>query len=299
MTGDELDARDARDWLVRARRGDLAGAWAMSDRIRGRSGPSQEQRTPRHLQRVWDGTPFEGRHVLVRCYHGLGDTLQFIRYIPLVAARAREVSVWVQPTLAELVATVDGVTRVLPLHDGVPELDYDVDVEVMELPYVFRSTLETLPDVVPYVHAPALEPTEARPRIGLVWRAGGWDPARSIPFPELSPLLALDGITWCSLQHEPAVDVDPRLRLFDVESLTRTGSLMRAMDLVITVDSVTAHLAGALAVPVWTLLPQPADWRWLEGRADSPWYPTMRLFRQPRPGDWRSVVTAACASLRG
>jgi hypothetical protein len=285
--------------MRRARRGDLEGAWAMSDRIRSRH-PSPDWHAPRHLQRVWDGTPLAGRHVLVRCYHGLGDTIQFIRYATLVAGCAREVSVWAQPALLSLVSGVAGVARALPLHDGVPEIDYDVDVEIMELPYVFRTTLDTVPHSVPYLAVDAAALPGAPPRIGVVWRAGAWDRSRSVPFQLMSPLFDLPGITWFSLQHDAVAGERHRaLGQPDVNGLDRTAALMRALDLVVTIDSVSAHLAGALAVPVWTLLPEPADWRWMIGRDDSPWYPTMRLFRQRRTGDWGPVIDAVRAALGG
>ena len=164
------------------RRGEFGLAWQVSDAVlRQRAGASCHH-LPRHLQPIWDGTSLENKRVLVRCYHGLGDTIQFIRYMPLLKAIATEVIVWVQPTLIPLLFTVEGIDRLLPLHDGTPDCDYDVDVELMELPHVFRTTLETLPATVPYIHVdPALLPRD-RPSVGLTWRAGNWDPRRNIPF---------------------------------------------------------------------------------------------------------------------
>ena len=288
---------DGDDWASCVRRGDLAAAWAISDRLRAeRPAPGSDQ--PRHLQEIWNGEPLDGRRVLVRCYHGLGDTIQFIRYAPMVRAVAREVIVWAQPPLLPLLATVHGIDRLLPLHDGVPEVEYDVDVEVMELPYVFRTTLASIPRAVPYIHVRPAELPGMNPRVGLVWRSGGWDERRSIPFEILRPLLDIPHVTWLSLQqHRDPADTDPRLADVSDDDVGEAAARMRGLDLLITVDSMPAHLAGALAVPVWTLLTAGADWRWMDDRDDSPWYPTMRLFRQKSEGDWGSVVAEVARSL--
>ena len=300
----EAEARVGEDgagaWMRHMRRGDLAAAWAVSDAVlRGRGG-APRWHLPRHEQWVWDGRPLDGKRVLVRCYHGLGDTLQFIRYAPPLKEVAAEVTVWAQPALLPLLATVAGIDRLLPLHDGVPEVEYDVDVEVMELPHVFRSTLETLPAEVPYLHAdPAPLPRDGRLAVGLVWRAGDWDDRRSVPPGELAPLAALPGVALHLLQRGPAL-AERRAGLGVVsgsDDVAEAARVMRALDLVVTVDSMPAHLAGALGVPVWTLLHAESDWRWMEGRDDSPWYPTMRLFRQPRPGDWSSVIARVAEAL--
>ena len=299
-----LRSRDAREWIELARQGEFERAWRVSDRIRACS-TEVDPSLARHLQQIWDGTDLHGQRVLIRCYHGLGDTIQFIRYAPLVRARAREVIVWAQPSLLSLLRTVRGIDRLLPLHDGSPDVDYDVDVEVMELPYVFRTTLSTIPRDVPYLCGTGLEPRFSResldthrPRIGLVWRAGTWDQRRSIPFACLGPLLKLDVASWYAFHHGIAVgDWHPNLCWLDCNEVQTTADYMSAMDLVITVDSMTAHLAGALGVAVWTLLPSDADWRWMRERSDSPWYPTMRLFRQVQPGMWDEVIAEVRAQL--
>ena len=283
------------------RRGDFAAAWAISDAVlRARAGvPCWHW--PRHLQYVWDGTPLAGKRVLVRCYHGLGDTIQFIRYAPLIKAMAREVIVWAQPALLPLLRTVRGIDRLLPLHDGTPEVEYDVDVESMELPYVFRTTLATIPAEVPYLHvAPAALPRHGRLAVGVVWAAGDWEhERRSIPFPLLAPLAAVPGVVLYMLQRGPVLDqYHPGIGILaGSDDVVETARLMRALDLVISVDTMPAHLAGALGVPVWTLLDAAADWRWLEGRVDSPWYPTMRLFRQEYPGAWEAMIARVVGAL--
>lgn len=290
-TDEHLNALDAEEWLHRASRGDLAGAWVVSDRIRARTGSRRDWSAPRRLQAVWDGADFAGRRVLIRCYHGLGDTIQFIRYAPLLKAVAREVIVWVQPALLPLLRSAQGIDRLLPLHDGTPNAGYDVDIEVMELPYAFRSTLSTIPRDVPYLTAAAAALDAPRPRIGIVWRAGDWDRRRSIPFPVVSTLFDVPGVSWYALQMEIAREERlPRLLIPDTRGIERLAEAIRGLDLVVTIDSMPAHLAGALGVPVWTLLPHAADWRWMVGRADSPWYPTMRLFRQSQAGEWGRVI---------
>lgn len=286
-------------WMRHMRRGDFVAAWAVSDEVlRAHQGVSCTDR-PRHEQWVWDGTPVEGRRVLVRCYHGLGDTLQFIRFAPKLREVAREVIVWAQPELIPLLHTAPGIGRLLPLHDGAPEVEFDVDVEVMELAHLFRATPGTLPPA-PYLHAePAPLRREGRLAVGIVWQAGGWDERRSIPPHLLAPLAEVPGVEWHVLQRGPGLDERPEwLRpVSGSDDVLEAARAMKGLDLVITVDSMPAHLAGALGVPVWTLLHSDPDWRWMEGRDDSPWYPTMRLFRQPRPGAWDPVVARVGAAL--
>ena len=170
------------EWAAHMRRGDFAAAWAVSDGALHDPPREREAERPRHQQRVWDGTPLAGRRVLVRCYHGLGDTLQFARYLPRVSALAAELAVWAQPPLI-LLSTLPGAGRLLPLHDGTPDVPRDVDVEIMELPHVFRNELDTLPSAVPYLHvAPAPRPAPRdRLAVGLAWAAGEWDARRSVP----------------------------------------------------------------------------------------------------------------------
>lgn len=297
----EMEEELAAAWFRAVRRGDFAAAWRVSDAVlRAHDGMPCVDR-PRHERWVWDGTPLAGRRVLVRCYHGLGDTIQFIRYAPLVKAVAAEVTVWAQPALLPLLRTVGGIDQLLPLHDGACAAEHDVDVEVMELAHVFRSTLGTLPARVPYLHAdPAPLARDGRLAVGLVWRAGDWDERRSIPFPLLRPLPEIPGVALHLLQRGSALAEaeDGFGTVSGSDDVTECARVMRALDLVVTVDSMPAHLAGALGVPVWTLLRADCDWRWMDAREDSPWYPTMRLFRQPRPGEWEPVVARVAAGLR-
>src|SRR5215213_10989943 len=138
---------DDDPWMAATRRNDLAAAWAISDEVlqRHRTSGEEQWRRPRHLQHIWMGRPLAGQRVLVRCYHGLGDTIQFIRYAALLKRIAAQVIVWAQPTLIPLLRNVEGIDQLLPLHDGTPDAEYDVDVELGELPYVFRTMPETIP----------------------------------------------------------------------------------------------------------------------------------------------------------
>ena len=286
-------------------RGDFSAAWRFSDAVLLSRSCVPCSHLPRHQQYLWNGAAIDGKRVLIRCYHGLGDTIQFIRYAPLVRERAREVIVWAQPALVELLGHAPGVDQVLPLHDGSPAVDYDVDVEIMELPHLFRSTLETIPGHVPYLHAstsPIARDRRARRgcHVGVVWHSGDWDPLRSVPLARLATLAQIPGVTLHALQRGPALAewpgaLGPVSGADEVAAVART---MGTLDLIISVDSFPAHLAGALARPVWTLLHTAADWRWMDGREDSPWYPTMRLFRQDRTGDWDGVISKITDELQ-
>jgi len=294
--GDPLGA-----WLHSMRRGEWERAWRLTDRAMPARAREPCAHWPRHLQYIWTGAPLTNERVLVRCYHGLGDTLQFIRYMPLLKAIANEVIVWVQPSLMPLLAGMEGVDRFLPLHDGTPEAEYDVDVELMELPHIFRTTLATVPARIPYVHAEPMPLPFARtqPVVGLVWKAGDWNGGRSIPVPLLAPLASIRGISLCILQPQAAAsgwngEFGQFLGEFDLFDYARA---VRAMDLLVTIDSMPAHLAGAMGVPAWTLLGANADWRWMQDRDDTPWYPGMRLFRQEREGEWEGVVAKVAGEL--
>jgi hypothetical protein len=283
------------------RRGDFAAAWEISDAVLRARGGERRDDLPRHLQPVWNGDPVDGKRVLVRCYHGLGDTIQFIRFAPLLRERAAEVTVWAQPALIPLLGTARGIDRLLPLHDGAPEVEYDVDVEVMELAHLLRVTPATLPAEVPYLRAePAPLPRDGRLAVGIVWKAGDWDDRRSVPIALLAPLAELPGVELHVLQRGEGLAERPAGfgTLAGSDDVHEAARVMRALDLVISVDSMPAHLAGALGVPVWTLLHARADWRWMEGRDDTPWYPTMRLLRQRDAGDWRPVIERAAEGVR-
>jgi hypothetical protein len=255
---------------------------------------------PRHLQTIWDGRPLAAKHVLVRCYHGLGDTIQFIRFIKPLRRIAREVSVWVQPALLPLVGRVEGVDRVLPLHDGAPDLACDADVEIMELAHALRVMPGTLAADVPYIRVRkrALPPSE-KLRVGLIWSAGDWDPRRSMHFAALAPLLQLPHLEPIVLQRGPARLQAEEYQVSDLgtDDIEDFAATLRALDLLVCVDTFGAHLAGAMNAPVWLMLQQDCDWRWMSEGATSPWYPRMRIFRQRAYGDWKAVMTDIVRTL--
>jgi len=284
---------DGTEWVQAMRRGDFAAAWNISDAQLRTRGTQDHQKLPRHFQNIWDGSSVLGQRVLVRCYHGLGDTIQFIRYAQLLKEVAAAVIVWVQPSLIPLLRTVKGVDQLLPLHEGVPDVDYDLDVELGELPHVFRTTITSIPAEVPYIFVePAVLRGDGRLRVGLIWESGDWNTRRSVPFSEIQRLGQLPGIDWHILQRDPwRAGWDGKLgAISGGDNPLDDARVMRALDLVITVDTMTAHLAGAVGQKVWSLLPFEADWRWMLDRSDSPWYPTMRLFRQKEEGRWDTVI---------
>jgi hypothetical protein len=309
----ELTAPDVADqWPAAMRRGDWAQAWRETDRIEL---PRRErQRRPGFVRRpeelCWDGTPLARRSVLVRCEHGLGDTLQFIRFVPEIVRVARAVHVMMQPPLLALFA---GAPELGTVHNGWtewwPAPPHDVEIEIMELAYALRATPDGVAAPYPHLNArvtgklPVTIAHGSEFRVGLVWAASDWDATRSIPLHSLRPLAAIPGVRCFSLQQGEAA-ADPLAEQLGIEPLSRhTGDIFAAaaamleLDLILTVDNMVAHLAATLGRPTWVLLKREADWRWMDARADSPWYPTMRLFRQQREGEWDGVVSAVATKL--
>jgi hypothetical protein len=288
-------------WIYHMRKGEFEAAWEISDKILQSHLGQPCWHLPRHYQYVWDGSPLEGKRVLIRCYHGLGDTINFVRYAPLVKSIAKEVMVWAQPELLPLLKTMEGIEKLLPLHDGTPETDYEADIELMELLHYFRTTLQTIPANVPYFNIKPI-PVENRHNIniGLVWKAGDWDIKRSVPFHLIKPLAEIPGITLHILQK--GTGLLERENNFGIlsgsDDILQLAGIIKGLDLIISVDTMITHLTGALAVPVWNLIHSDADWRWLEERDDSPWYPTMKLFRQETPGDWEPVIKKVIDQLK-
>jgi hypothetical protein len=286
-------------WMQHMRNGEFEKVWKLSDRALEERAGKPCWHLPRHLQYIWDGSPLAGKRVLVRCYHGLGDTIQFVRYIPMLKEIAEEVIVWAQAPLLPLLKTVQAIDLLLPLHDGRPDVEYDVDVEIMELPHVFRTTTATLPAQVPYLHAEPVSHSgnPEHLKVGLVWRAGDWDSRRSVPFNLLKPLFDLDKTDIYILQAgaeqagwQPPYGINPGE--FDVNTY---AGVIKNLDLMISVDSMPVHLAGALGVPVWNA---DADWRWMKHPHSSIWYPTMLLFRQGKAGDWEPVIDNVATELK-
>jgi hypothetical protein len=280
---------------------DFDAAWAISDTLLRLRHGQRCDHLPPHCRWVWNGEPVAGRRVLVRAFHGLGDTLQFVRYAALLRELAAETIVYAPAKLIPLVTTVHGVDRVVEERlEAAAESAGDVEIEVMELPFVFRTIPQTVPSAVPYIHVDRMRlPHFGGLSVGLVWQAGEWDPRRSIPFALVRRLGKVPRVRWLILQRGPGLRQWDRTfgHLPPAETLVDEARVMRSLDLVITVDSMPAHLAGALGVPMWLLLHADADWRWLEDREDSPWYPTARLFRQQRAGDWEPVLARVQEAL--
>jgi hypothetical protein len=221
------------------------------------------------------------------------------------------VIVMAQPALLSVLSEMEGIDRLLNgWSEAAPP--HDVEIEVMELPYALRVTLETIPANVPYIHADsvvaeriALEVPAGRGMVGLFWRSSDWDQTRNLSLGELEPLVNTPDAQFFSLTRD-VTDEERRLMadwgVIDLEPMTPrfedTAAALSAFDLVIAVDSVVAHLAGAMALPVITLLRREADWRWMADRSDTPWYPTMRLIRQQREGEWDGVISEANATIR-
>lgn len=296
-----MTATDLREqWTAAMRSQDLRWAWRIGDQVLRERPPSGNQKHtgPRHLQRIWEGKPLENARVLVRCYHGLGDTIQFIRFAAPLRRIAREVIVWCQPELLPLVSRIPHVNRVLPLSDGEVEAAFDLDVEVMELPHALSASAAIIAAEVPYLSVfPERRPSESLGlHVGVVWQAGDWDPRRSVPRSFLEPLATIADVHLFSLQPGANLTDTPIMDLSS-PSIETLAARMAALDVVLTVDTMAAHLAGALGLRVWTLLHSDPDWRWGNTHRCA-WYPTMRLFRQSIAGDWSAPVLEAADALR-
>jgi hypothetical protein len=295
------------DWIDAQRSADLERAWELSDRsLREHCESGAIKHTgERHFQRIWRGEDLSDKRVLVRCYHGLGDTVQFIRFARPLHQIAREVLVWAQPDLVALLRKVDGIDQVFPLHDGTPDFDYDVDIEVMELAHALRVSRELVSSTVPYFPRDVSgqrKPASAQSSIsiGLVWEVGNWDRRRCVPPQMLRSLHAVPGVRLFSLQQGPGRAMAARIPADDiaVPDLETLATTILSLDLVLTVDTMVAHLAGALGAPVWTMLHADCDWRWPTTGRRSIWYPTMKLFHQQTGGDWTKVVEDIADELR-
>ncbi len=265
---------------------------------------------------TWKGPGRRGERVLVLNDHGLGDTIQFFRYLPMMAAAGVEATFVCPPRLRRLLSSK---AKMRFADSPPPGESFDAQVAISSLPRAFGTRIETIPAAVPYLAAePQLRDRWLKRvgaegfKIGIVWQ-GNPDPeadrGRSIPLMAFAPLAEIAGVRLISLQRgfgeEQLANLPPSMRVetlgadFDAgaDAFVDTAAAMTGLDLVVACDTSVAHLAGALAVPVWVALKSDAEWRWLTGRADSPWYPTMRLFRQSRRGDWRGVFDAMAREL--
>jgi len=271
---------------------------------------------PKFQQPQWGGRPIHGETILLHTEQGFGDAIQFIRYVPLVKDLGASVLVGCPRRMANLLATCAGIDSLVGAGDRLPP--FDVHAPLMSLPGILKTTLVNIPDDVPYLHAKAELVERWRNslgslrgfRIGINWHGREGQGAfrlRDISLEAFAALTQIPSVRLVSLQKDgrkelagisfpifdPGDDVDTAQGSF-----MDTAAIMKNLDLVITSDTAVAHLAGALAVPVWVALPFVPNWRWLLDRSDSPWYPTMRLFRQKRPGEWSDVFSQIEGSLR-
>ena len=287
--------------------GNFAPAWPEFE-LRWNAGGPRYAPIP-----VWKGEAIDGKRILLYCEQGLGDMIQFARYVPLVAARGGTVVIECRAALTRLMRSVPGVESVFALGD--PPQPIDLQVSVFSLPHLFQTTLRTVPSQTPYLAPPTEnsvvlpETPSARLKVGLFWSGSGnfqWSLGKTIPLADLKSVWSISEIAFFSLQvKSPAQEIgeaNAAERICDLSAqlvdLAATASAIQQLDLLITIDTAVAHLAGALGKPVWVLLPFAADWRWMLDRADSPWYPSMRLFRQRKRGDWRSVIREVREALK-
>lgn len=294
--------------LIKLRNGEFEEGWWLHEWRLNRT----DREPDRHYtQTPWDGMqPLKDKTILLHTEQGMGDAMQFCRYIPMVEALGAKVILEAQgPLVALFSASMHVVAR------GAPLPAHDVQFPLMSLPCAFNTTLDTIPASIPYLQADKNKCAEwekvlgarKRRRVGLVWAgspAHRNDHNRSIATQHLAELLDAD-CDFVALQKEISVEDKLYLHAHGValyperlQDFSDTAALAEQIDLVISVDTSVAHLAGALGKPVWIMLPYVADFRWLMNRDDSPWYPTARLFRQPALGDWKSVIRKVTAALK-
>ncbi len=295
--------------LILLRQGDWQHGWEKYE-WRWRLSDARVRSFP---QPRWDGTELNGKTILLYTEQGFGDTIQFIRYAPLVVQRGGRVIVECPAPLLRLLGTMTEIEQLIPMGDELPA--FDVQLPLLSLPQLLDTTPTTIPAAVPYLFPPDTTDVtlktdpNTRLKVGLVWSGKlsyEKNHYRSFSVDLFSELFNVPGVAFYSLQkgdpesqltalpsHLPLQNLSPQLQDF-----ADTAAAIEQLDLVITVDTSVAHLAGALGRPVWVLLAYVADWRWFLDRPDSPWYPTMRLFRQASPGDWAGVMTQVKAALK-
>lgn len=303
--------------------GEYKEGWALYESRHDAALGTHFTDAPRVTWPRWRGEPLAGKSLLVWPEQGYGDVLQFCRYLPLLKARGVDrLAIACQPALQRLLGSLEGVDAVYAL-DGKSDIPrHDYWCFVMSLPHLFDTTVETIPATMPYLRPPADLVTGWKSRlsregfkVGLVWAgnprlhspaSNAFDQRRSMTPRKLLPILQTPGVTFVSLQkgettqrqiHELPSDLRPLDPMDDVQDFADTAAIVECLDLVITVDTSMAHLAGALNKPVWILSRYDSCWRWLRDRDDSPWYPCARLFRQIEPGNWDEVVARVADAL--
>jgi Tfp pilus assembly protein PilF len=260
----------------------------------------------------WNGEDLSGKTLLTHTEGGYGDAFHFIRYVPLLRGRAKKMILECDSSLVGLFSNLPGVDQIIARGQTLPAFDYHIPLQ--SLPRLFKTDLTNIPNAVPYLHVPLENRSHCKERVqndgrlkvGLVWAGSAKprDDRRTRGLDVFAPLGQTPGVRFFSLQKGPESSLarPPGLELVDftddLNDFMDSAALIENLDLVISVDTSVAHLAGALAKPVWVLIPFSADFRWLMDRTDSPWYPTMRLFRQKRRGDWTSVGAEVAAALK-
>jgi tetratricopeptide (TPR) repeat protein len=303
--------------LVTLLTGDFELGWAEYEwRCKTKQNHFQRRNYP---QPLWDGQPLGGKTILLHAEQGLGDTIQFIRYAPLVQERGGCVVVECQASLRTLFADCPGVQHLLARGDPLPP--FAVQAPLLSLPWILGTTLDNIPACVPYLRADSeLAETWRKEleslggfKVGIVWQGNPQvkgDRRRSIPLRQYEALAQVEGVRLVSLQKGSGADqlhgLTERFSVLDLgdrldarAAFMDTAAVMMNLDLIVTMDTAVGHLAGALGRPVWLALSLVPDWRWLLDREDSPWYPHHRLFRQSRPGDWSEVFERIASALRG
>jgi Flp pilus assembly protein TadD len=294
-------------------RGDFAQGWAEQEwRLKWKGVLALDREL---IEPMWHGEELNGRTILLHVEQGLGDTIQHIRFAPDIVARGGKVMLYCQPELARLLQTMPALEQVIPV--GRPLSAFDLHCPLLSVPMVLGITLKSIPNSVPYLSADPrliedwsnlLMPADQALKVGLAWAGSAVhtsDKRRSLELKRLTSLSAVEGAKFYSLQKGPAASQaiagDAGLNVIDFSAkltdFAETAALIANLDLVITVDTAVAHLAGAMGKPVWVLLPFAPDWRWMLDREDSPWYPTMRLFRQTSMGQWDEVIARLAESL--
>ncbi|MGD0540831.1 MAG: tetratricopeptide repeat protein [Tepidisphaeraceae bacterium] len=258
---------------------------------------------------AWDGTRIDGKTILLYSEQGFGDAIHFIRYVPMVAALGGRVVLECPASLLPLLRGSAGVDRAVATGAALPHCD--LQCALPSLPGMFKTTLGSIPAANPYLAADAktaeswrkrIEPSGDVLQVGLAWAGRAEnrnDRNRSIRLEKFSPLANVTGVRFHSLQTNRPANVSFALSDWSdlLKDFAQTAALLANLDLVVSVDTAVAHLAGAMGKPVWLLLPFPPDWRWMLNRSDSPWYPTMRLFRQTAAGDWDAVIRRVAEEL--
>lgn len=286
--------------------GNYAQGWLgleLRNAVGGRADPTIGPDVPR-----WEGQPLKGKSLLMLAEQGLGDRIQFVRYAALAAEAGATVYLKCDSTLKAILGTVPGIEAASDDNDDFPDLDFQVPM--LSMPMLFNTTVDTIPQTSPYITAPQkaredwatrLQAANGALRVGLVWAGNPdnkTDRKRSVPLQMLIPLLQTPGVDFYSLQIGAAAaqletlptGIRPGQMFPEPQLFTEVAAALCNLDLVITVDTAIAHLAGALGVPVWTMISLVPDWRWGQSGPGSTWYDSMRLFRQPTIGDWPTVI---------